>query len=146
MSPGNDQKIFICHCTTVQCAITYKLKASLINLGVTDLLDCLYSAVPSWKHLGTLRRCTTITPAASGSSYSSTFPRTETSREAASLIVSFTNVLVQKFVFEFVHKRSSRCKFFLDFQLSDLLEKVSFMLGLFRTFSRSDEVMGKLIQ
>lgn len=49
------------------------------------------SAVPSWKPLGMPRPCTTITPVALGSSSSSTFPRTETFREAASLTVSFNS-------------------------------------------------------
>lgn len=61
--------------------------------GLVCLIAFPLIAVPSWKPLGMLRPCTTITPVALASSSSSTFPRTETFREAASLTVSFSSSL-----------------------------------------------------
>lgn len=82
--------------------------------------------VPSWKPLGMLRPCTTITQVVLESLSSSTFPRTEPFREAVSLTVSFSSSLKFAVNHMFIVSYSPRTFIvLLDSLLSDLLEKVN---------------------
>lgn len=73
------------------------------------------------------RLCTTITLVVLASSSSSTFPRTETFREAASLTVSFNSLLITENELCAVSYPTTVLIVLFDLPQPDLLEKVNLL-------------------